>query len=164
MDMLKSLFLPATLLMNKLRFHLKFTLIMLLFLLPLGILTYNYFSEVIRISKHSENELQGVLSLQQLSDKQSELAKMVAYELGWRSAQAKPQAQVNRVSAFNDNLNSLASAEVYSEDELKTIQAALDRLSNTIDQRAADLGNAQWTPIDRYNNLLGQYLGGRCHV
>ena len=88
--MFKTFFRPATLLMNKLRFGYKFTLIVLLFFVPLIILAINYVSLVKKEIVHSENELEAVAYIKKVDAKQFELVQLIIDDMHWRSGQTIP--------------------------------------------------------------------------
>ena len=158
--MLNQLFLPATSLMNKLRFNLKFTLIMLLFFLPLFILAFSYFTQVNRISNHTKNELQGVNALLLLDKHQQQLVSLIANDMAWRSGTTTPIEQTNLINSFNSELQKLANADYFNSDERLSLSASLKSITSNLSKITAELGNPQWTVIDRFeylNQALNQF-------
>ncbi len=139
--------------MNKLRFNLKFTLIMLLFLLPLLILAVSYFSEVNRLSKHSESELLGLKAFSQFDRQQSQLISIIAKDMSWRSTQSPPASQTQSIQSFITNLEKLADPLLFDQHQLQSLNQAIRKTATSLADTTSSFGNPQWTPIDRFEQL-----------
>ena len=151
--MLRRFFLPATLLMNKLRFNLKFTLIILLFLLPQIILGINYFKEVNNLSNHTRSELEGLVLFDVINAKQKALIELIAQDMAWRSGQTAPADQSQKFESFNKSLNALASSELLDQEQQAIFGQALKRAASSITTQTSQVGNTQWTAVDNYEML-----------
>ncbi|TQV88419.1 methyl-accepting chemotaxis protein [Aliikangiella coralliicola] len=151
--MFRRLFLPATLFMNKLRFNLKFTLIVLLFLLPLIILAINYFSEVNNLSRHTRAELSGVKIFSEIDLQQRKLLSVLIHDMAWRSGQTVPPEQTARLQQFIQQLPSLANEEYFTDDQLTTFLAALTKSNARLSETTSTLGNPQWSAVDHFDLL-----------
>jgi len=152
--MFRKVFLPATLMMNRLRFGLKFALIILLFLIPLAFLGVNYLGEVQRLSDHSEKELHGLTLLEQADQQQRALIKLLMQDMAWRSGQTRPSGQDQKIADFNTQLQALGNVEWLDEEQNQQLNRTINNFAEVLRQRSSDLGNAQWTPLERFENLL----------
>ncbi|WP_168204088.1 methyl-accepting chemotaxis protein [Aliikangiella coralliicola] len=139
--------------MNKLRFNLKFTLIVLLFLLPLIILAINYFSEVNNLSRHTRAELSGVKIFSEIDLQQRKLLSVLIHDMAWRSGQTVPPEQTARLQQFIQQLPSLANEEYFTDDQLTTFLAALTKSNARLSETTSTLGNPQWSAVDHFDLL-----------
>ena len=158
--MLRSFFRPATLLMNRLRFNLKFTLILFLFFVPLVILAFNYFEQIQSTTRHTNNELMGIAFFKKLDQNQQALIKMIVGDMQWRSRQTVPDAQTQRIQSFLKSLPELEDSTFFSGQELTTLAEAIEQTSKVIKSQTQEIGQAQWTLLDHFGNLeiaLNQY-------
>ncbi len=130
--MLKKLFSPATHLMNKLKFNFKFTLIMMLFFLPLLILTFSYFSEVNRLYKHTKNELSGLTAIHLLDKQQEQLIKIVIDDMARRAKKTIADTQADSIIQFNNELIQIAKQKLFSEQESNSLIEAIDKSHNKL--------------------------------
>ncbi len=139
--------------MNKLRYNLKFTLIILLFLLPLFYLAFNYFSEVKRLIQHSENELSGVRFYKTIDPYQKTLIFLITDDMDWRSGQSIPQLQTQKVQSYIQSLNRLAKNLPFTPSKNDSINEVIAQAKQHIILITNKLGMPQWTPIDHFEHL-----------
>ncbi|QTH64721.1 methyl-accepting chemotaxis protein [Psychrosphaera ytuae] len=152
--MFKTFFRPATLLMNKLRFGYKFTLIVLLFFVPLIILAINYVSLVKKEIVHSENELEAVAYIKKVDAKQFELVQLIIDDMHWRSGQTIPPNQTRAIDNYIESLNTLIVPELLGEQATKQFKAQLEELKTVIKEKTSTVGSAQWrSPTDKMQHL-----------
>lgn len=153
--MFKTLFKPATLLMNKLRFGHKFTLMVLLFFVPLIILAINYVSLVKKEIVHSENELGAIAYIKQVDKQQSELVQLIVNDMHWRSGQTIPPEQTDKINEYIESLSVLNMEGLLDEQQAKTMRAQLVELQAVITERTSTIGSAVWrSPSDKMAHLM----------
>ena len=152
--MLKNLFLPATLLMNRLRFSLKFTLIVLLFLLPLVILAANYFSDVRDVMRHSESELSAVGLIQSLDDKQRSLMIIMVDNMQWRSGQSSSPAHTQEIQNYLNQLPNFIDDSIFTPEQQAVIAQQLKTVQEIIQTKTSEAGGVRGSmAIDEFNHL-----------
>ncbi len=153
--MFKTLFKPATQFMNKLRFGYKFTLIVLLFFVPLIILATRYVSIVKKEIVHSENELQSIAYIKLVDQYQKELTELIASDMHWRAGQTIPAEQTARIKKFKNKLGKLADKNVFSGQDLEKVSAQVKLIEKTLIEKTSTIGSAVWrSPTDKINYLL----------
>ena len=153
--MFKILFRPATSFMNQLRFGHKFTLIVILFFIPLIILANKYVSLVKAEIVHSESELQAVDYIKQIDTQQKELIKVIASDLHWRSGQTIPRDQTQRIQEYVDQLNKLLVADMFDEASFDQVKAQVKETKSTILEKTGTIGSAVWrSPTDKMTHLM----------
>ncbi|WP_185964535.1 methyl-accepting chemotaxis protein [Aliikangiella marina] len=152
--MIKDLFLPATLLMNKLRFGLKFTLVVVLFFLPLLYLAFSYFSSIIKATAHTESELEAVRILQSLDQQQQKMSSVLVYDLNWRSGQNAPPEQAQRIQQFTTQLNDLLDPELLDEQQLASLRQQIEKFKTSLLEQTSSPNRAGLTPVDKINGSL----------
>lgn len=130
--MLKQFFMPATLLMNTLRYGLKFSLIVLLFIVPLLITAYQYFSDMNAQSAHSHNEIEAIELTKQLDLQQRKLAKIIINDMEWRSGLAIPADQTAEIDGFSQQLPQLAENDLLSDEDKQILAASIKRSQETL--------------------------------
>ena len=130
--MLKQFFMPATLLMNTLRYGLKFSLIVLLFIVPLLITAYQYFSDMNAQSAHSDNEIEAIELTKQLDLQQRKLAKIIINDMEWRSGLAIPADQTADIDSFSQQLPQLAQNDLLSDEDKQILAASIKRSQETL--------------------------------
>jgi methyl-accepting chemotaxis protein len=126
---------------------------MLLFLLPLAILAFSYFSEVNRVSKHTQGEIQGLNAFRLLDQQQESLIQLISKDMGWRSKQTIPAQQAGRVAEFIENLPKLANPDLFDPEQVQSLMQSVKRTADHLIKVTNDLGNPQWSAIDRFNHL-----------
>lgn len=153
--MFKILFRPATSFMNQLRFGHKFTLIVILFFIPLIILANKYVSLVKAEIVHGESELQAVDYIKQIDTQQKELFKVIASDLHWRSGQTIPRDQTQRIQEYVDQLDKLLVEEMFDEASFAQVNAQVKETKNTILEKTGTIGSAVWrSPTDKVTYLM----------
>lgn len=123
---------PATLLMNTLRYGLKFSLIVLLFIVPLLITAYQYFSDMNAQSAHSDNEIEAIELTKQLDLQQRKLAKIIINDMEWRSGLAIPADQTADIDSFSQQLPQLAQNDLLSDEDKQILAASIKRSQETL--------------------------------
>lgn len=151
--MLKQFFLPATLFMNTLRFSLKFTLIVLLFILPLLITAYNYFGDMNAISKHSENEIAAINFAKQIDEQQRRLSQLIIDDMVWRSIQTAPSTQSSAIQSFSQQLQQLSQSELLTENEQQAVATATQKTVQLLQSEAGGKSDSRRSPIEHIANL-----------
>ena len=151
--MIRQLFLPATLLMNRLRFNLKFSLIVLLFLLPLMILATTYYRQVDNLSNHTLEELAGLDTFGELNQLQQQLVMILVADMAWRSGQTIPAEQTDRINSFINQLSKIASGENLDDHQKEVISAAIQKTNKALQEKTSQLGNARWNAVDNFDAL-----------
>ena len=151
--MIKSLFQPATLLMNRLRFSLKFTLIVLLFFVPLLILAFNYTADVNQVLQHSKNELEGLDYIDTIDQQQKSLVKVIIDDLNWRSQ--VPSEQTQKINAFLEQLSLLIEQpQIKEEEHRERISQQIEKFRENLKSKTEGVGDTRWSPIELVNNLI----------
>ena len=151
--MLKQFFLPATLFMNTLRFSLKFSLIVLLFILPLLITAYNYFGDMNAISKHSKNEIAALNFAKQIDNQQRQISQLIIDDMLWRSSQTAPPSQASAIQNFSQVLPQLAQSQLLTENEQQVVSTAIQKTLQLVQHETGVKGDSRLTPIEHIGNL-----------
>jgi methyl-accepting chemotaxis protein len=152
--MIRNLFQPATLLMNQLRFSLKFTLIVILFFVPLLILAVNYISDFNRVLKKSENELAGLAYIEQVDEQQRKLLHIFVDDLHWRSGQSTPREQTAKIDAYIQQLDQLGDQPDFESDQRERIQQQVKKIQTNLKSKTDAIGDTRMSPIELVNFLL----------
>ncbi len=152
--MFKVIFRPATLFMNKLKFGYKFSLIVVLFFVPLSILAVKYVSLVKSEIVHAENELESVPYFKMLDSQQKELVKLIISDMHWRSGNTIPAAQTTAVNEYVAQLRSLVDEKIFTEEQQIQLEKQIKLIQQTIVEKTSTIGSAVWrSPTDKMNHL-----------
>lgn len=152
--MIRDIFLPATLLMNKLRFSLKFTLVVVLFFIPLLYLAVSYFTSISKATAHTQSELEAVELMQSLDQQQAKITNVLVYDLNWRSGQNAPPEQSRRIQDFNNQLNSLLDPSLLSEEQISSLRQQIEKFKASLNEQTSTPNRAGLSPVDKISGAL----------
>ncbi len=151
--MLRKFFLPATLLMNKLRFNLKFSLIVVLFFIPILMIAITYYHQVNNLSIHTRSEIEGVQTFKQLNQLQLTLMDIIAKDMAWRSGQNQPPEISNQVQLFIEQVKNIEKLEHFDQRQKEVMIVAIAKVVKILREKTSLPSNSRLSAVDIYSSF-----------